>query len=155
MPRPSPQTAAPEPEEPPPYRSCLPPEICIYADQASDFQRASELLLKLGAVPEPMLSAETVERLNRWTTWRAIIAAVVIVLFVWERRWEQLGGKAENQLNASAASAMAAPRALSMHGIAVTREHVGVLDQTMMVKPAPSWGAAGVSQRDSRCPRAG
>jgi hypothetical protein len=69
-----------------PILAAVPPTIEIYADQDSDYQRASEILLKLGAVRGSTLSAKSVERLNLWTLWLLIVTVAVIVLFMWESR---------------------------------------------------------------------
>jgi hypothetical protein len=57
---------------------------CIYVDNDEDYQRASELLLKLGAAREPMISAKEVEWINRWTTTIALITGVLVAMYIWE-----------------------------------------------------------------------
>jgi len=46
--------------------------------------RASEILLKLGAAREPMISAKEVEWINRWTTTIALITGVLVAMYIWE-----------------------------------------------------------------------
>jgi hypothetical protein len=60
------------------------PSYCIYVDNDEDYQRASEILLKLGAAREPMISAKEVEWINRWTTTIALITGVLVAMYIWE-----------------------------------------------------------------------
>jgi hypothetical protein len=60
--------------------------IAIFADRAADCQRASAILLRLGAVREPTISADSVATLNRWVIAFAVITALVVVLYVWQNR---------------------------------------------------------------------
>jgi hypothetical protein len=53
-------------------------------DNDEDYQRASEILLKLGAAREPMISANEVEWINRWTTTLALIVGVLVAMYIWE-----------------------------------------------------------------------
>ena len=73
-----------EAEERGPLPQRLPPHCCIYIDNDEDYQRASELLLKLGAAQEPMLSAGEVDWINRWTTTFALIGVVLVAMYIWE-----------------------------------------------------------------------
>lgn len=57
---------------------------CIYVDNDEDYPRASEILLKLGAAREPMISAREVEWINGWTTTIALMAAVLVAMYFWE-----------------------------------------------------------------------
>jgi hypothetical protein len=57
---------------------------CIYIDDDEDYQRASEILLKLGAAREPVISAAQAEWINRWATTIALVAVALVALYVWE-----------------------------------------------------------------------
>jgi hypothetical protein len=60
--------------------------IAIYADRDSDFQRASAILLRLGAVRASTISAESGATLIRWVIALVIITGLVVVLYVWQNR---------------------------------------------------------------------
>jgi hypothetical protein len=58
--------------------------IAIFADREADYQRASAILLRLGAVGESTISADSVAALNRWVIAFAVITALVVALYVWQ-----------------------------------------------------------------------
>ena len=58
--------------------------IYVYSDE--DYQRASDILIKLGAAKEVMLNETTIEAINRWSIALAVITVIIIVLFVLENR---------------------------------------------------------------------
>lgn len=61
-------------------------EIGIFALNEKDFERASALLLMLGAVPANNISARTASRLNRLVTTLAMLALILIAWFILDNR---------------------------------------------------------------------
>jgi hypothetical protein len=55
-------------------------------DNDDDYGRASDILIQLGAAHDDMLDASTVEAINYWTIALAVLALVVVVLFVLQNR---------------------------------------------------------------------
>ncbi len=62
--------------------------VAIYIDNDEDYQRASQIQVKMGAAREPTISASEAEWINRWATRVALIAAVLVALYVWEN-WKR------------------------------------------------------------------
>ena len=92
IPEPPPEDFEPSPGDKPPdttdrpYNSRIPPEFAISVYEESGYQRASAILLKLGAVPDNSLSAPIIAAINCWATRFAIIAATVVALYIWQSR---------------------------------------------------------------------
>jgi hypothetical protein len=60
--------------------------IAIFVERERDYQRASAILLKLGAVRQSTVSSDSVALLNHWVIWFAVIAALVVIVYVWQKR---------------------------------------------------------------------
>jgi hypothetical protein len=58
----------------------------IYVDRDEDYQRASTILIKLGAAKDLMLKGSTIEAINHWAIALAVLTVIIIVLFVLQSR---------------------------------------------------------------------
>jgi hypothetical protein len=58
----------------------------VYVDRDEDYQRASTILIKLGAAKDLMLKGSTIEAINRWAIALAVLTVIIIVLFVLQSR---------------------------------------------------------------------
>jgi hypothetical protein len=60
--------------------------IAIFVERERDYQGASAILLKLGAVRQSTVSSDSVALLNHWVIGFAVIAALVVIVYVWQSR---------------------------------------------------------------------
>lgn len=72
-------------ERPPILRRSV-PAYPIYVDRDEDYQRASDVLIKLGAAKDLMLKGSTIEAINRWSIAIAVLTGIIVVLFVLQNR---------------------------------------------------------------------
>ena len=62
------------------------PTYPIFVDRDEDFERASDILIKLGAAKEPMLKESTIQAINRWSIGLVVLIVIVIVLALLQGR---------------------------------------------------------------------